>query len=74
MWIYIEKENSCINLDHVSRLYVETTGSGAALKADLSGKTVMVSYSESKEDARKTLSEIITAREAGASVFRLRER
>jgi len=71
MWIFIEKEHSCINLDHVSRLYVETTGSGAALKADLNGKTMMVSYSETKEAARATLSEILVAREAGQAVFRL---
>lgn len=71
MWIYIENEVNCINLNHVSRLYVETTGSGAALKADLNGKTIMIGYYDSKDAARSALNELIARREAGAEVVRM---
>ncbi len=71
MWIYVENELNCINLNHVSRLYVETTGTGAALKADLNGKTMMVGYYDSKEAARAALDDLIIRREAGAEVVRL---
>ena len=71
MWIFLEHEANCINSDHVSRLYVEATGSGAALKADLSGKTVMLGYYDSKDAARAALNELIALREAGSPVVRL---
>lgn len=70
MWIYVENEGNCINLDHVSRLYVEPTASGAALKADLHGKTIMIGYYESKDAARTALNEVLARREAGAAVVR----
>ena len=71
MWIYLENEMNCINLSHVSRLYVETTGTGAALKADLNGKTIMIGYYEHKDLARTALNELIARREAGSEVVRL---
>ena len=71
MWIFIEHENTCINADHVSRLYVETTGSGAALKAELSGKQMMLGYFENKDAARLALADLVAKREAGAAVVRL---
>ena len=71
MWIYLEHEANCINSDHVSRLYVESTGSGAALKADLSGKTIMLGYYENRDDARTALKQLIERRESGVAVVRL---
>jgi hypothetical protein len=71
MWIYLENESNCINLSHVSRLYVEVTGTGAALKADLNGKTIMIGYYEHRDLARAALNELIARREAGAEVVRL---
>ncbi|MBC8143298.1 MAG: hypothetical protein H7Y38_17875 [Armatimonadetes bacterium] len=71
MWIYLEHEANCINSDHVSRMYVESTGSGAALKADLSGKTVMLGYYENRDDARDALKQLIHLRETGVAVVRL---
>ncbi len=71
MWIYLEHEANCINTDHVSRMYVESTGSGAALKADLSGKTVMLGYYENRDDARAALKQLIDLREAGVAVVHL---
>lgn len=71
MWIYLEHEANCINSDHVSRVYVESTGSGAALKADLSGKTIMLGYYDSREEARAALTHLISLRESGVAVVRL---
>ena len=71
MWIYLEHEANCINSDHISRVYVESTGSGAALKADLGGKTIMLAYYESRDDARAALSHLIGLRESGVAVVRL---
>ena len=71
MWIYLEHEANCLNAEHVSRLYVEVTGSGAALKADLNGKTMMLGYYDSKDAARAALSELVALRESGAAVVRL---
>ncbi len=71
MWIYLEHEANCLNCDHITRLYVEVTGSGAALKADLAGKTMMLGYYDSKDAARNALAELIASREAGAAVVRL---
>ena len=71
MWIYLEHEANCINTNHVSRLYVEPTGSGAALKADLNGKTIMLGYYDSRDAARAALSELVTLRETGVAVVKL---
>jgi hypothetical protein len=70
MWIYIAGGNMAINTDHVTRFYVEETGSGAALKADVSGKTMMVAYYESKAQAQAALAHLIEKREANAAVVR----
>ena len=71
MWIYLEHEANCINSDHVSRLYVEPTGSGAALKADLNGKTIMLGYYDNRDAARAALAELVQLRESGAAVVKL---
>ncbi len=81
MWIYQETTNTALNLDHVARLFVEATGTGAALKADLASgggasaspaaKTVMVAYFDSKADAQVALAELMRKREANIAVARL---
>lgn len=80
MWIYQENTNTALNLDHVARLFVEATGTGAALKADLASggasaapaaKTVMVAYFDSKADAQAALAELMRKREANVAVARL---
>ncbi|GAB4463331.1 MAG: hypothetical protein OHK0029_31830 [Armatimonadaceae bacterium] len=71
MWIYLSGGSAAINMDHVTRLYVEETGSGAALKADIDNKTTMVGYFESKQEALDALKNIMEKREAHAPVVRL---
>lgn len=72
MWIYIERESVGLNLDHVTRLFVEVTGSGAALKAEMAtGKTLMVGYYPDKPSALEGLGRIMKEREAGASLVRI---
>ena len=71
MWIYIAGAHTAFNLDHAARVFVEDTGSGAALKADLTGKTQMLQYFTSKADAQAALETIMARRDAGAQVLRL---
>jgi hypothetical protein len=72
MWIYIERENTGLNLDHVVKLFVEVTGSGAALKAEMSGgKTLMVGYYPDKPSATDALARILGQQESGAALVRL---
>jgi hypothetical protein len=71
MWVYINGGGAAYNLDHVTRLFVEETGSGAALKADLAGKTLMVGYYGSKAEAQAALNDILEKREANVPVVRL---
>lgn len=71
MWIFLSDGANAINLDHVSRLYVEGTGTGAALKADIAGKTMMVAYYSSKDEAVVALKEIMGKRDAGVTVVYL---
>lgn len=59
MWVYVSGGSTAFNLDHVNRLYVEETGSGAALKAEMSGKTHMVAYFGSKSEAQAALTDIM---------------
>jgi|GEM_PF-2259461 hypothetical protein len=68
MWVHLAAENSAVNLDHVSRLFVEVTGSGAALKADLNGKTLMLGYFSSKEAALASLADLLAQRERNVPV------
>ncbi len=70
MWIYLQGSHMAINTDHVTRFYVEETGSGAALKADVSGKTLLVSYHETKASAVAALAELMEKREANVEVVR----
>ena len=71
MWVYIAGAHTAFNLDHAARVFVEDTGTGAALKADLAGKTQMLQYFTSKADAQAALDTIMARREAGAQVLRL---
>ncbi|MES2459815.1 MAG: hypothetical protein V4671_04470 [Armatimonadota bacterium] len=71
MWIYVRTGNSAFNLDHVSRMFVEETGSGAALKAEVAGKMQMIGYFNSKAEAQTALEGIMEKSEVGAAVFRL---
>lgn len=71
MWVHVRSGSAAFNLDHVTRLFVEETGSGAALKAEIAGKTLMIGYFASKADAQSALEQIMEKSEAGAAVFRL---
>ncbi len=71
MWIYARAGKNAFNLDHVSRIFVEETGSGAALKAEAAGKTQMIGYFNSKAEAQSALEAIMEKCEAGAAVYRL---
>lgn len=71
MWLSVAAGNAAFNLDQSSKLFVEETGAGAALKADIGGKTVLVSYFSDKADARTALESLLEKLEAGAKVVRL---
>ena len=71
MWMYSNDGNTAINLNHVTRLFVEETGSGAALKAEIAGKTFMVAYFNSKADAKEGLRELMAKRAAETLVARI---
>ena len=71
MWVYARASNSAVNLDHVSRMFVEETGSGAALKAEVGGKMQMIGYFNSKAEAQAALEAIMEKSEVGAMVYRL---
>lgn len=71
MWVHVTAGNAAFNLDHVTRLYVEETGTGAALKAEIAGKLTMIAYFGSKVEAQSALAEIMRQCEANAAVYRL---
>jgi hypothetical protein len=71
MWIYSKKSNSAFNINHVARLFVEVTGTGAALKADIAGKPQMVSYFDDKDMAQAALLDILAKRELGIPLMRI---
>jgi len=71
MWIHAEGGNTAFNMDHVSRLFVEETGSGAALKAEIAGKTLLVGYYGSRPEAQTALNTILQQHEAQVAVVRL---
>jgi len=71
MWIFVRSANTAFNMSHITRLFVEETGSGAALKAELQGKTTMIGYFGSKPEAQAKLEDIMERHEAGAPVIRL---
>ncbi len=71
MWVYARVGSTAVNLDHVSRMFVEETGSGAALKAEVAGKMQMIAYFASKAEAQMALEAIMEKSDAGATVFRL---
>ena len=71
MWVYVRSGRNAFNLDHVSRLYVEETGAGAALKAEFAGKTILVHYFSAKADAQVALDQIMEQNEAGAAIVHM---
>ena len=71
MWIYIAASNTAFNTAHIARLFVEETGAGAALKAELGGKPTMLAYYSSKADAQAALRGILEKQDAHAPVVYL---
>ncbi len=71
MWVHIRSASTAFNLDHVTRLFVEETGSGAALKAEMAGRTIMIGYFNSKAEAQASLEQIMEKNESGAAVIRI---
>ena len=71
MWLYTVNSHIALNLVQVTRLFVEDTGTGAALKADIGGKTILVNYYGSKPEAYAAMDAILEKQEAGVSVVRL---
>jgi hypothetical protein len=71
MWVYVAASHAAFNLDQVTRLYVEETGTGAALKAEISGKPVMVGYFGSRAEAQAALDTVLEKQEAGSALVRL---
>ena len=71
MWIFSKASNSALNINHVARLFIETTGSGAALKAEIFGKPTMVAYYDTKDLAQSALMDILAKREMGIPVVRM---
>jgi hypothetical protein len=71
MWIYSKKSNAAYNINHVARLFVEVTGSGAALKAEIAGKPQMLAYFDDKEMAMAALLDILAKREMGIPLMRM---
>ena len=71
MWVYARVGSTAVNLDHVSRMFVEETGSGAALKAEIAGKMQMIAYFPSKAEAQTALEAMMEKSDAGAAVYRL---
>jgi hypothetical protein len=69
MWIYMHNGSMAFNMEHMTRLYIEETGSGAALKADIDGKTVMIGYYASKAEAHAALSNVMAKRSDNVAVI-----
>lgn len=71
MWIYSKKSSAAYNISHVARLFVEVTGTGAALKAEIAGKPQMLAYFDDKEMAQVALLDILAKRELGIPLMRM---
>lgn len=71
MWIYSKKSSSAFNINHVARLFVEVTGTGAALKAEIAGKPQMLAYFDDKDMAQAALLDILAKRELGIPLMRM---
>lgn len=71
MWIYSKKASAAYNINHVARLFVEVTGSGAALKAEIAGKPQMMAYFDDKDLAQVALLDILAKRELGIPLMRI---
>lgn len=69
MWIHAERDNVAFNTAHVSRLFVEETGSSAALKAEVAGKTHMIAYVANKAIGQSLLREAMRAAQEGQALF-----
>lgn len=69
VWICTDRGNSAYNLSHITRLYIEETGQGAALKAEIAGKSFMLGYFGSKAEAKGTLQAILEKQEVGGAVY-----
>ena len=69
MWIHVVKDSTAFNTDHISRFFVEETGSAAALKAEISGKIHMIAYVPSKTLGQDLLRRIVEAKRDGEATF-----
>lgn len=71
MWIYSKKSNSAYNFNHIARLFIETTGNGAALKVEIAGKPQMLAYFDDKDGAQLALLDILAKKEMGIPLMRM---
>ena len=71
MWIYSKKSSAAYNINHVARLFIEVTGSWAALKVEIGGKPQMLAYFDDKEMAQVALLDILAKRELGIPLMRM---
>jgi hypothetical protein len=71
MWLYISSGRVAYNLEKITRLLVEEVGSRAAIKAEIDGKMIMLTYFETSVEAQVALENILQKQESGASVARL---
>lgn len=71
MWIHVEKDNVAFNSAHVSRLFVEETGSSAALKAEINGRPFMIAYLPNKAAAQEALRSLMEQCDSGVEVARI---
>jgi hypothetical protein len=71
MWIYSKKSNAAYNINHIARLFIETTGNGAALKAEIAGKPQMIAYYDDKDGAQVALMDILAKKELGIPMVRM---
>ncbi|MDX1934947.1 MAG: hypothetical protein SFU56_20305 [Capsulimonadales bacterium] len=71
MWLCTDNGMAAYNLAAISRLFIEQTGTGAALKAEIAGKSLMIAYFSSRQDAQTTLKHILESQEKGQSVLHL---
>jgi hypothetical protein len=70
LWIHVAASRTAFHADHISRIFVEETGTGAALKAEIEGKVTMIAYFPSKIDAHAALSTLLEQYEANVRVIR----
>lgn len=71
MWLYISSARVAYNLEKITRLLVEEVGSRAAIKAEIDGKMIILTYFDTSVEAQVALENILQKRESGAGVARL---